>query len=279
MKFPRLPLLACICWAALLALPAGADTPKSYVFSAVPQFTAPQVFKEWKPLLNRLAAETGIAFTLKTHDTIPQFEAAFLKGEIDFAFMNPYHAVMAKRAQGYVPLVRDAKPLKGQLLVRKDGAQKLADLDGKALGFPAPNAFGAALHMRALLVEEHGLKIEPRWLKTHSNVYRHVISGDVAAGGSVRAAFDSEPAAVRDQLRVLFETPAAASHPLAAHPRVNEALRERIVAALLRLRETPEGQALLKSVRMPEVERADYARDYRPLEKLKLEKYVVAEHE
>lgn len=272
--------LAGLC-AGLLMLSGSvqAGPGDAYVFSAVPQFTPPQVFREWQPLLKRLTAETGITFKLKTYDSIPQFESAFLRGEIDFAYMNPYHAVMAKREQGYVPLVRDAKPLKGILLVRQDGPRELAALNGQALGFPAPNAFGAALYMRALLIEEHGLNIQPRYLKTHSNVFRHVIAGETIAGGSVRAAFESEPQAVREQLRVLYETPPSAPHPLAAHPRVPAEKRERLTAALLGLLDSAEGRSLLKTVRLPNAERADYARDYAPLEKLKLDKYIVTQQD
>lgn len=268
-------LLACL---LALTLPVRAADKEVYVFSVVPQFTAAQAFREWQPLLNKLATETGMAFKLKIYDSIPQFESAFLSGEVDFAYMSPYHAVMAKRAQAYVPLVRDAKPLQGILMVRSDGPRELAALEDQPLGFPAPNAF-ATLYIRAQLWERYGLNIRPVYLKTHSNVFLHVIAGNVIAGGSVRAAFDSEPPDVQKQLRILFETPPVAPHTLAAHPRVPARLREKLTVALLGLLETPEGRDMLKTVRLPNAMRADYARDYAPLEKLKLEKYLAVERD
>ena len=39
----------------------------------------------------------------------------------------------------------------------------------------------------------------------------------------------------------------------------------------------PAGQKLLVEIQLPKPVKADYARDYQPLEKLKLEKYVVIE--
>ncbi len=248
---------------------------QAYSFSAVPQFTAVQVYKEWRPLLDRLKKETGIELKIRTYDSIPEFEAAFLRGEVDFAYANPYHAVMGNRAQGYVPLLRNDKPLNGILLVRKDGAKSISELDGKELGFPAPNSFGAALYMRALLIEKESLTFTPNYLKTHPNVFRHVIAGDVAAGGSVRAAFNSEPPAVRERLRVLYETPYAAPHPLMVHPRVSQSVQEKVVETLLRFKKVLGGEALLKAVRMPEIGRADYDLEYLPLEELNLDKYVV----
>lgn len=262
--------------ASILALTAqpGLAADKHYVFSAVPQFTPPQVFKEWQPVLNYLAADTGIEFELRTYDSIPQFEEAFSKGEVDFAYMNPYHAVMAKKAQGYVPLVRDSEELKGVLLARRDGPATVEELQGKVIGFPAPNAFGASLYMRALLIEQKHLKFDSRWLQTHSNVYRHVIAEEVAAGGSVMRALESEPPRVQEALKVIFETPGAAPHPLVAHPHVPAADREKVLKSLLAMLNSDNGRAMLKTIRMPGLIKADYARDYLPLEQLRLEKYV-----
>ncbi len=130
--------------------------------------------------------------------------------------------------------------------------------------------------MRALLKEKHGIDFESRWLQTHSNVYRHIITGDIVAGGSVQRAFDSEPKTVRDELKVIFETPGVAPHPIVAHPRIPVSDRAKLIGALLKLRATDDGKALLKAVRMPGLVEADYARDYLPLENLKLEKYVGA---
>lgn len=43
---------------------------------------------------------------------------------------------------------------------------------------------------------------------------------------------------------------------------------------MLKWGKDPAGQALLKEVLIPNPVRADYARDYQSLEKLKLDKYV-----
>jgi phosphonate transport system substrate-binding protein len=80
-------------------------------------------------------------------------------------------------------------------------------------------------------------------------------------------------------LRVIFETPGAAPHPLAAHPRLAEAQRKAITSAILKLREDATAAPLLQAVQMAEPVAADYVRDYKPLERLKLESYVVVEKE
>jgi phosphonate transport system substrate-binding protein len=266
----------------LLALAAHAqpanDAAHPLTLAVVPQFTAVQIHKDWTPFIERVSRDSGVALTLKIYQSIPKFEADLVKGVPDFAFMNPYHEVMAWRAAGYLPLVRDSKPLTGVLLVRRDSpVRTVKDLAGGKLAFAAPNAFGASLYMRALLAEQEGVKIEPVYVKTHSNVFRQVIVGQAVAGGTVNSALQREPGAVIEQVRVLFETPAVAPHPLAAHPRISEAKRKAVTQAILKLRDDPAAAPLLQAVQMPVPVAADYGRDYRPLERLKLEKYLVTE--
>lgn len=268
------------CLGLFMLAPAHAQSPAKYSFWVVPQLSATELTKDWGPLLQRLSADTGVELELKLAPSIPRFEQEFLKGTADFAYMNPYHAVMARAAQGYVPLVRDAKPLFGILLTRKDGPfQTLKDLQGKVVAFPAPNAFGASLYMRALLAEHEGIQIEPRYLKTHSNVYRHVLRNEVAAGGTVSAAFNDELPEVRNPLHVIFQTPEQASHPVSAHPRVPDALKKKLTQALLDLTKDEAGRALLHNIRTSSPVLANYERDYRSLDKLNLKKYLVVEAE
>lgn len=276
--------LATLCGPLLLAAlaavgnGAAAQTPAKYTFAVVPQYSALEIHKDWAPLLTRLAKETGFALELKIAGTIPLFEASFLKGEPDFAYLNPYHAVMAKKAQAYVPLLRDSKPLTGELVVRKDSTIKtLKDLNGQKIAFPAPNAFGASLYMRALLTEEAAIQFESVYVKTHPNVYRYVIRKDAAAGGTINAALNDEVPEVRAQMQTIYQTPPAAPHPVVAHPRVADAAQKALTQAFLALTKDAEGRALLKAIRTPAPVAASYLLDYQPLEKLRLEKYIVTE--
>ena len=260
---------------------AVAQEKKVYILAVVPQFTPSEVHRNWSPIVEKLSRATGRQIEIKIYPSIQKFETAFLNGEIDLVFMNPYHAVMAKRAQGYIPLVRDdANRLIGILLVQRDSPIKsIKELNGKELAFPAPNSFAASLYMRALLAEQEKISITPRYLKTHSNVYRHVIMGEAVAGAGVNNTLKREPPEVQAQLRLLFETPGVPSHPVVAHPRVPEGLRQTVTNTLLEMQNDPAGQKLLTGIQMPKPVRADYAKDYQPLEKLALEKYLVSEQD
>jgi phosphonate transport system substrate-binding protein len=263
----------------LLAVPAGralAQTRRELALAVVPQFPAAVLHRDWAPLLDRLTTMVGVDFRLQLQPTIPRFEADVLAGAPDLAYLNPYHQVMAHRAQGYLPLVRSRVLLSGVLVVQRDDPiTSVRALDGKTLAFPAPNAFGASLWMRALLTERDKIRFNANYVQTHGNVYRHVLSGQAAAGGGVNHTLTQERDEVRQGLRVLYETPGVAPHPLSAHPRVPAALRQSITDALVDLASRPDGQALLRSVEIEGLLRADHARDYAPLEAIGLDRYVV----
>ncbi|MEK9775021.1 MAG: PhnD/SsuA/transferrin family substrate-binding protein, partial [Quisquiliibacterium sp.] len=77
-----------------------------YTFGVVPQFDARKVVEIWGPILKELEKRTGFDFELVGSPKIPQFEIEFEQGRYDFAYMNPYHALIAGRTQKYLPLVR-----------------------------------------------------------------------------------------------------------------------------------------------------------------------------
>lgn len=280
MRLISLNILKTLCVGALLAGFSGSSLADSntYNFTVVPQFKPGQLQKEWGPLLDRVSRETGVKLKLVIPSSIPKFEAELSKGSPDFAFMNPYEAVLGMKDQGYIPLLRDSKPLNGIVVVRKDSSYKsLKDLDGQTLGFPSPNAFGASLYIRAKLSDESAIKFTAKYLNNHNLVFKHVLLGNVAAGGTVNKALNDEPEDVRNQLTVLYKTPDVASHPIAAHPRVPDQVRKAVVNALLNLKQDTEGRAMLDEIRMPNLVDANFKNDYQPLERLNIQKYLVDE--
>ena len=261
---------------AFLATGASAD-PDALVLSVVPRSPPPETHREWSPFVERLSRDIGRPVALKIFSGISEYEQFTQSGRADLTFSNPYEFVQLHKRLGFIPLVRDdAERLSGALVVRSnDTLQSIRELDGQIIAFPHPNAFGASLYMRALLTTEFGIRFTPTYVSTHGNVYRSVILEKARAGGGVNVTLNKEPPAVRNQLRVLYETPALAPHPLSAHPRISAGLREKIQAAILRMADDEAGKAILARVTLTKPVRADYARDYQVLERLHLEKYYV----
>lgn len=263
---------------ALSMVLCGSAAADTFTVAVVPQFPALDIVRAWGPALERLSQQTGHSFKLMPFASIPAFEAAFEEGKPDFVYLNPYHMVMARAAHQYQPLLRDASaPLSGVLVVAADSPlTRPEQLAGKMVAFPAPNAFGASLAMRAHLAAR-GIGIEPNYVKTHKNAYRHVLTGHAAAAGGVMQTLKAEPDDVRAGLRVIYETPPAAPHPLAAHPRVPVPVQHAVRETMLAWSATAKEQPLLDRIGIREPMAADYARDYAPLERLGLQRFVIRE--
>ena len=172
-------------YAACLGDPNAVVVRSVYV---VPQFSPTHLYAAWAPVLEKVGMYAKSCFELHIPATIPAFEKDILAGKADFAFMNPYHLVMSRRAQGYEPLLADGTLLLDGIIVVKSDSPitSITELKSKKIAFPSPNAFGASLLMRSLFSKAH-IPINPVYVRTHGNVYRAVIVGDVDAGGGINA--------------------------------------------------------------------------------------------
>ena len=266
------------CAAALLAVVSVSQTATAETFNVgiVPQFEPIKLAEIWSPILRELEVTTGHTFNMVGSPRISEFEDAFIDGEFDFAYMNPYHFLVAREAQGYEALVRDgARELFGVLVVAKDSdIQTVADLEGKTIAFPSPNALGAALLMRADLDRIHGLSYNAEYVSTHSSAYLNVALGQMDAGGGVMATLNRTEPAVRDRLRIIYETTRVPPHPFVAHKRVDPKVADAVQKAFLKLAETPEGNELLARIPMRQAIAAT-SEEYIDLNDLNLKDYWV----
>ncbi len=249
------------------------ETSCTIRLGVVPQFEQRRLIAVWTPLADAISLKTACEVKLHGSKSISEFEDEFKAGIFDIAYMNPYHAVMANDAQGYKPIVRSGESrLKGILVVPKDNPiQSIKDLHGKEVAFPSPNALGASLLMRAELGELHGVRVVPKYVKTHSSTYIHVMKKLVVAGGGVARTLREQPEAIKGALRVLYTTSEVFAHPIVVHPRLTPELRESIQTALLELAE--ESPELFESIPMRRPTSSNLA-DYEGLSAIGLEGYV-----
>ena len=285
-SIPLVAILICTLW-----LSTRPDTPpkrddqqrdeqphtQQLSFGVVPQFGIKHLAEVWEPLIRQLELASGLQIQVSPSRSIPEFEASFSRGEYDFAYMNPYHYLRAKRDQGYKPLLRDqTKQLKGILVAAVDSEiNSVQDLDGKPIAFPAPNALGASLYMRALLERTHDIHFEPIYVNSHDSVYLNIVANEVLAGGGVRRTLVTQPQEIQDQLKIIYETPGVSPHPIVCHPRVPDDQVKKFINAWQFLSESEVGRSLLAEIPMIEPGEA-VDEDYRPLEDLNLDDFYVA---
>ena len=231
---------------APLARAQTLDGLPTLTFGIVPQQSASRLAEEWGPLLTELSRRSGVSLVFRTAPSIPVFEERLGKGAYDLAYMNPYHYVVFHKAAGYQAFAKEQdRRLKGILVVRKNSAyQKLADLAGKTVVFPAPAAFAASILPQA----EFGrlkIAVDAKFVASHDSVYRAVASGLQEAGGGIQRTLEASPPEVRDALKVLSETPAYTPHAFAAHPRVPGEQVAKVLAAMVSMASDEVGQRLL----------------------------------
>ncbi len=254
-----------------------AEEIKTYSVGIVPQFETNRIYAIWTPILDELSKRTGYNFEIIGSPSIPEFEKQFAAGLFDFAYMNPYHMLLAHNKQGYVPLLRDVgSNLHGILVVKKDAVISVEELNGKEIAFPAPNALGASLMMRSDLDSIFKISYRPKYVKSHSSVYLNVVLGLVDAGGGVQKSLQLQPQHIQDELKVIYRTQEISPHPLAVHPRVPSEVHEKIRQAMLEFSQTEKGMSMLNKVPVKKLGRASYS-DYEPLIELKLERYYIQE--
>jgi phosphonate transport system substrate-binding protein len=274
MKGFLLSFLTSLC--CLLPYGAAANPPAepTYSFSVAPQFERRQLFRIWQPIVDDLQRRTGLRFELVTSLSVGDYDSDAKNGRYDFIFVNPHMMPLIDKQPGYQPLVRDAAPLHGILVVRKDSPlQRVEDLRDKTLAVPSMSALGASLLLRAELDRDFGVKTRPIIAKTHSSVFLHVVNGLADAGGSVQKALAEQDERVRDSLKVLHRTRGVPSHPIAGHQRVPVKVREQVRQAFLEMSADPRGRVLLAEVPMREAVAAN-AEDYQVLKTLKLDSYL-----
>ncbi|WP_246221744.1 phosphate/phosphite/phosphonate ABC transporter substrate-binding protein [Marichromatium bheemlicum] len=240
----------------MVPLAASAAPPAELSFGIVPQQSASKLARVWVPLLEAIGEQAGVRLRFQTATDIPTFERRLAQGEYDLAYMNPYHYTVFARDPGYRALVHADTRLRGVLVVRADSPLRdVHELQDATLAFPAPAAFAASVLIRAELAQL-GIAFTPRYVASHDSVYRTVSVGLYPAGGGVVRTLEALTPARRAELRVVMTTQGYTPHAFAAHPRVEQAMRERVTEAMLGLAADPGGRALIDVLGIPGFVRA-----------------------
>lgn len=254
----------------------GKSAQEAYSVGVVPQFTSEQIKQIWTPVLEELSKRSNVKLYFAPSRTIRFFEIDLESSSFDFAYANPYQALIAFKKHGYIPMVRDRLPLSGVLVVHKDSTYKeVSDLAGKIIAFPAPNSLGASLLVRADLDAVHRISFTPVFTSSHTTSYQSTLSKQSAATGGIEATFGLLSEVDKENLRVLYRTRETVSHPFMAHPRVPESVRLKVQNAWLAMSADPAWNQQLAKIPFDRLVKSKID-DYKILESMNLEKFYIA---
>src|ERR1035437_4542782 len=119
---------------------------KEYVFAIHPLNNPVRLFEIYGPLIDYLNRNIPEAkFRLEASRNYEEFEKKLYARQLDFALPNPYQT-LTSLSHGYHVIAKmgDDYKFTGVILVRRDGGiNKLSDLKGKKLSYPAMTALAA----------------------------------------------------------------------------------------------------------------------------------------
>lgn len=257
-------LIFCIIAGSLPVIPAHAKEKPVYTLALIPNLPAVTLHKNWTPLIEYLERETGEQFDLKLYDKIESFVTEVNAGRVDFVYTSPNLFYTAHQRQKYVPLVRSADMIRGQLFVRKDSPYTcVEDLHGKTVAFVGSRTVCSILTRQALLKDIGESDYRVSFNGSSVNVAKSVLIGKTDAGAALDMTMVRELADMKNEFRTIMETEKVAPHPLAAHPRVPRTVQQKVTAKLLALNNQEQGRKILETIKMARPVKADFNRDYR----------------
>ncbi len=256
--------------ATAAAVAPASEQPSTFLrFAIVPQQSPRELAKRWGPIIQYITEHSGVSLQFQTANSLTTYQHEMKVGLYDISFINAYYYAAFSNDAGYKVFAqeKDAKFV-GVMVVRKDSPyQTLDDLEGKTLAFPAPTAVTSMLAYTQLKAKN--IHFSPNYVISMDSVYRAVAKGLFPAGQGEMRTFGSMEPEIRDQLRILWSADPMPPFTFSAHPRVPQALLQKVAKAMFEMADNPEGIELLKAVNMKGIAAAQDG-EYESLRKLKL---------
>jgi len=230
-------------------------------------FSTPEMlFAVYQPLVDYINGKLdGAKLKLEASRDYESFEQKLYYRNLDFALANPYQTVMAV-PNGYRIFAKmsDDSQLRGLVLVRRDGGiDKVDDLIGKAVSYPASSALASTLLPQAFF-HQQGINVKTdldnRYVGSEESAILNVFLGNVAAGTTWPLAwirFQRDEPAKAAQLMVKWQTETLPNNGWVARDDVPPELVDRVRAILTAMRDDPEGRKVLEHVMVAGFEAAD----------------------
>ncbi|MGV1098545.1 phosphate/phosphite/phosphonate ABC transporter substrate-binding protein [Thiovibrio sp. JS02] len=269
--------------------PAYSDTPAAgkvvLIFGVHPLHNPQRLHETYGPLieyLNRNIPECTIR--LEASRSYDEFDKKLYDRHFHLALPNPYQTLNSLR-HGYrifAKMGEDDK-FRGIIIVRKDsGINRVADLKGKVVSFPAPTALAATM-MPLYFLHTHGLdvnkEIERLFSGSQESSIMNVYLGKSAAGATWPPpwqAFCERNPGIAAELEVKWESPPLLNNGLVARDDLPPEVVARVRSLLVALHSHEEGRLLLAALPLARFESATEA-TYRPVRDF-LRQYAEAVH-
>jgi phosphonate transport system substrate-binding protein len=245
--------------------PKQAPQTQEYIVGIHPLHNPKRLMELYGPIVDDLnAAIPSVHFKLETSRSYAEFEKKLYARHFAFAMPNPYQTVLSlKHGYRIFGKMGDDEDFKGIILVRKDsGINKVSDLKGKIVAYPALTALAATM-MPQYYLHTHGINvnkdIENRYVGSQESSIENVFRGHVAAGATWPVPwklFVTEHPEKASQLEVKWQTDSLPNNGWVVRRDIPAPIVERFSQRLLSLQDRPSGKVILARLPLSHFEAA-----------------------
>jgi phosphonate transport system substrate-binding protein len=216
-------------------------------FGVLNQRSAMLTAQYWNPILVYVSAHSGVPLRLKMGRTAPETTAMTVRGEFAFAYTN--HLFTPKRDRlGWRVIARPAdKGIQGAIVVTEAAPVKtLAELAGKEVGFPSPEAFvGYWVPMDALL--KAGVEVKPVFAGNQEGVMGQLKAGRIVAAAVNAQVMENYARREHFQYRTIWHSETYLDLAVMANPEVPQNKVEAVKKAFVKMAGDEEGRKILRA--------------------------------
>lgn len=230
------------------------------VMSFVPSGDTQDIIASGDTLAQMLTERTGLTVTSNVGTDFSSVREAMCAGQAQIGWLNTFNYVLANEQCGVDAALATSRfgstTYAGQIIVRADsGITSLEDLRGKVMCWVDPASTSGYIIPRIMLAAE-GIDPDTDFSQTieagsHNNVVTQVYNGDCDAGATfsdARTGIEEEFPDVLEQVVVLATTSDIPNDSVSFVKDFPEDMRTEIVAALLDIAASPEGQEALNTL-------------------------------
>lgn len=225
---------------------------------AIAPVISPRVnFRLYEPLVDYLGTKLDRPVEFVQRPTYAEINDLVRNGHADVAFVCDYAYVVGQRDFGMKMLV--APQVMGQLTYRSllivpatSGARSLGDLRGRSFAFSDPLSSSGWLYPAYLLKlrDERPSSFFSRtvFTRSHDNTVQAVADRLVDGGAVDSLVYEfmlRRDRGLGDRLRVIGQSTAWGNPPVVTHPRIDGAIRRRLLEIFVGMHEDPQAKPFL----------------------------------
>lgn len=244
----------------------SSQTVQEYRFGFHPMHNPQRLHAIFSPMIDYLNSHiTGAHFVFEGSRDFSAFDKKLYSRQFHFSLPNPYQTINAiDKGYNVFAKLGDDDDFRGVIIVRKDsGIEKVSDLIGQSVSYPAPSALAATL-MPQYYFQIHGVNVmeqlDNRYVGSQESAVMNVFLKQTAAGATWTTPWKNlttERPELMDELKVIWRTDALVGAGLVVLPEVPVDVVAQVTELLTGLKNSDEGRLILERMGISEFEAAN----------------------